>query len=164
MHGRYSNKQTFLISKFRHDRNRIIGLLFYDSNYIKGWLYQKGSQNSFIYRDCSKFHVNKFRRALKESLTEVSRDDKEFSEIHGRFKMVLNEHAPIKKKCIQANDGAFMTKPFERQFIPAIIIAIDTIRAEAKKTGMLLKNNAISVLKFCGRLNLTIKRDWISNV
>ena len=26
------------ISKFRHDRNRIIALSFYDSNNIKGWL------------------------------------------------------------------------------------------------------------------------------
>ena len=62
------------------------------------------------YFDYSKCDVNNFRRALKECLTEVNRDDKEFSEFHGRVKMVLNEHAPIKKKYISANDGPLMTK------------------------------------------------------
>ena len=97
MYRPYSNKQTFFISKFRHDRSRIIGLSFYDSNYIKEWLYQKGSQR-VSYRDYSKFDVNNFRRALKEILTEVNRDDKEFSEFHGKVQMVLNEHAPLKKR------------------------------------------------------------------
>ena len=48
-------------------------------------------------------------------------------------------------------------KPFERQYIPVLIFAIDTIRAEAKKTGTLERNDAISVLRFCDRLNLTRK-------
>ena len=57
---------------------------------FKGWLYQKGSQNGFSYRDYSKCDVNSFRLTLRESLTEVNRDDQGFSEFRGRVKVVLN--------------------------------------------------------------------------
>ena len=68
---------------------------------------------------------------------------------------MLNEHAPIKKKHVRANDGPFMTKAFEKQYILVLTSAIDTIRIKVKKTGMLLRNNAIDVLQCCARLNLT---------
>ena len=37
-----------------------------------------------------------------------------FSEFNERVETVLNEHAPIKKKCIRANDGPFMTKALRK--------------------------------------------------
>ena len=55
-----------------------------------------------------------FRRALKESLNEVNTYDTNFSEFNNRVETVLNEHAPIKKKYIRANDGPFMTKALQK--------------------------------------------------
>ena len=45
-----------------------------------------------------------------ESLNEMNNNDANFSEFNDRVETVLNEHAPIKKKYIRANDGPFMTK------------------------------------------------------
>ena len=51
-----------------------------------------------------------------------------------------------------------MTKALRKQYIIVLAFAIDTISAEVRKTGMLLRNNAISALNFCAMLNLTITR------
>ena len=44
----------------------------------------------------------------------MNREDVGFSEFNDRIEMVLNEHAPIKKKYVRANDGPFMTKALRK--------------------------------------------------
>ena len=80
---------------------------------LKGGFIKRGPK-IVIYRDYSKFHVNDFRRALKDSLNEVNGNDTDFSKFNGRVETVLNEHAPIKKKYVRANDGPFMTKALRK--------------------------------------------------
>ena len=108
-----SNKPAFFISKFRYNRNRIIGLSFYDCYYIKGWFYERGPR-IVLYRDYSKFDKNNFRQALKDCLHWVNREDVGFSEFNDRIETALNVHAPIKKKYVRANDGPFMTKALRK--------------------------------------------------
>ena len=49
-----------------------------------------------------------------DCLHEVNREDVGFSEFNDRIETVLNEHAPIKKKYVRANDGPFMTKALRK--------------------------------------------------
>ena len=67
-----------------------------------------------LYRYHSKFEVINFRQALKDSLNEMDGNDTQFSEFNGRAETVLNEHAPIKKKYVRADDGPFMTKALRK--------------------------------------------------
>ena len=78
---------------------------------LKGGFVKRGPK-IIIYRVYKKFDGNTFRRALKESLHEMGTTN--FSEFNNRVETVLNEHAPIKKKCIRANDGPFMTKALRK--------------------------------------------------
>ena len=66
------------------------------------------------YRDYKKFDVNAFRRSLKDSLSEMDTRVTNFSEFNERVETVLNEHAPIEKKCSRANDGSLMTKALRK--------------------------------------------------
>ena len=78
---------------------------------LKGGFVKRGPK-IIIYRHYKKFDENSFRRALKESLNEM--DTTNFSEFNNRVETVLNEHAPMKKKCIRANDDPFMTKALRK--------------------------------------------------
>ena len=78
---------------------------------LKGGFVKRGPK-IIIYRHNKKFDENSFRRALKESLNEM--DTTNFSEFNNRVETVLNEHAPMKKKCIRANDDPFMTKALRK--------------------------------------------------
>ena len=80
---------------------------------LKGGFIKRGPK-IILYRDYSKFEVNNFRQALKDSLNEMDGNDTEFSEFNRRVETVLNEHAPIKKKYVGANDGPFMTKALRK--------------------------------------------------
>ena len=52
--------------------------------------------------------------ALGDFNLEVEHGETNFSEFNNRVETVLNEHAPMKKKCIRANDGPFMTKALRK--------------------------------------------------
>ena len=73
---------------------------------LKGGFIKRGPK-IILYRDYSKFEVNNFRQARKDSLNEMDGNDTEFSEFNRRVETMLNEHAPIKKKYVRANDGPF---------------------------------------------------------
>ena len=80
---------------------------------LKGGFVKRGPK-IIIYRDYKKFDVNTFRHDLEDSLSEMNTRVINFSEFNERVETVLNEHAPIKKKCIRANDGPFMTKALRK--------------------------------------------------
>ena len=80
---------------------------------LKGGFIKRGAK-IILYRDYSKFEVNNFRQALKDSLNEMDGNDTEISEFDRRVETVLNEHTPIKKKYVRANDGPFMTKALRK--------------------------------------------------
>ena len=101
---------------------------------LKGGFIKRGLK-IVMYRDCSQFDVNDFRRALKGSLDEMDSSDIAFSEFNGRVETVLNEHAPLKKR---NNDGPFMRKALRKAInIPVQTFVIYILRTEAKKTRML---------------------------
>ena len=80
---------------------------------LKGGFMKRGPR-IVLHRGYSKFDKNNFRQALKDCLHEVNREDVGFSEFNDRIETVLNEHMPIKKKYVRANDGSFMIKALRK--------------------------------------------------
>ena len=62
------------------------------------------------YRDYSKFDPVKFRSDLREELCKCYRDGATYD----HFNATVDKHAPLKKKSVRANDGAFMTKALRK--------------------------------------------------
>ena len=88
---------------------------------LKGGFVKRGPK-IIMYRDYKKFDVNTFRLAFKESLNEINTRGTNFSEFNERVETMLNEHAPIKKKYIRANDVPFMTKALRKAIYTRTIL------------------------------------------
>ena len=68
-------------------------------------------------RDYSKFSYIEFRNALARNLAAQSTELMTYSSFESVVMQVLNDHAPLKKKYIRANDGPFMTKELRKAFM-----------------------------------------------
>ena len=80
----------------------------------------KRGLRTLIYRDFRRFDQNCFRQTPWNDLQEMhvnGNDTANFSEFILRTETVLNEHAPIKKKIVRANDGPFMTKTLRKEIM-----------------------------------------------
>ena len=63
------------------------------------------------YRDYKRFNINNFECHLKNSITNNGNQYARFEKV---FLKVLDEHAPIKKKTVRANDKPYMTKTLRK--------------------------------------------------
>ena len=66
------------------------------------------------YRDYSKFDPLRFKEDLREQLGKNSSCREKFEVFNAIVSSVLDNHAPIKKKSVRANDGPFMTKTLRK--------------------------------------------------
>ena len=75
---------------------------------LKGGFLKRGPR-IIEYRDYSKYNTLDFRRDINDTINKLS-SKMNFDSMNTAMVKVLDQHAPIKKKYIRANDGKFMTK------------------------------------------------------
>ena len=80
---------------------------------LKGGFVKKGPKTVY-YRDFSKYDNKAFERDLQENLSNRDRSKFEYGAFDKIVDNVLNDHAPLKKKTVRANDSPFMTKPLRK--------------------------------------------------
>ena len=69
------------------------------------------------YRDHSKFDPIKFRSDLRSNLAKSSEAYSEYENFNYVVEGVLNNHVPLKKKYLRANDAPFMTKTLRKAIL-----------------------------------------------
>ena len=62
------------------------------------------------YRNYKNFNEIAFRNDLREELQRIEPSDLNYSSFETTCDKVLDKHAPVKKKYVQANDKPFMTR------------------------------------------------------
>ena len=74
--------------------------------------FPKAKPKIIYYRDYKHFDLYKFRSDLREKLNQVA--EKDYFHFELTFLRVLEEHAPMKKKVLRANDKPYMTKALRK--------------------------------------------------
>ena len=81
---------------------------------LKGGHIKRGPK-IISYRDYSRFGAVDFRTHLIHMLSSELGGNEDYGAFKAVVMAVLNEHAPVKKKYIRANDGPFMTKALRKE-------------------------------------------------
>ena len=75
--------------------------------------YQKGPR-IVTYRDYNRFDNLTFREKVAEEFNSNPLTMQDFSSFNSIIKCILDKEAPLKKKCLTANDGPFMTRELRK--------------------------------------------------
>ena len=76
--------------------------------------YVKADPIQINYGNYTKFNPILFQEELRDCLYQDADSMKTFSNFQETLCMLLNKHAPLKKKYLRANDSSFMTKPLQK--------------------------------------------------
>ena len=68
-------------------------------------------------RNYKTFNKQSFRIELDKELAKIDLNNSELAKFHNEFLSVLNKHAPIKYKYIQANNCSYMTKSLRKEIM-----------------------------------------------
>ena len=81
-------------------------------------MFYKKQKPKFIQcRNCKTFNEQLFRIELEKELAKIDLNNAELAELHNEFLSVVNKHAPIKYKYIQANNSSYMTKSLRKEIM-----------------------------------------------
>ena len=72
--------------------------------------YKKQKPKIFYYRNYKTFNANLFKEELNNDLLSIDINNAELVESTNTVLSILDKHAPKKRKCIRANNFAFLTK------------------------------------------------------
>ena len=81
---------------------------------LKGGFGKKGPKIN-TYGDVSRFSTIDFRNHLFYMISHELSENGDYGAFEAVVMAVLNEHAPIKRKYVRANDGPFMTKALRKE-------------------------------------------------
>ena len=70
--------------------------------------FQKQTPKTFYYRNYKRFNNENFRNDLLQELAKRDYQNIECIDFEEIFMMILNKHAPLKKRYIRANNSPFM--------------------------------------------------------
>ena len=77
--------------------------------------YVKRGPRIITYRDYGRFSAIEFRNHLFYNISHELSENEDYGTFEAVIMSVLNEHAPVKQKCICANDGPFMMKALRKE-------------------------------------------------
>ena len=81
---------------------------------LKGGFVKRGPK-IVTYRDYSKFDAVDFKENLLHMISSELSEIEDYGAFEAGVMRALNEHAPVKRKSIRANDGPFMTKALRKE-------------------------------------------------
>ena len=121
----------------------------------------KAKQKEVFYRDCKKFSDIDFRLDLKNTIN-ANREfsTSHFSHFQEMFLVVLDRHAPIKKKFLRANEVPYMTKALKK----AIMTRSRLENRYYKSKSMIDKINYKRQKKYCMRLYKRERKTYYNNL
>ena len=106
---------------------------------LKGGYVKRGPK-IITYRDYNRFSTIDFRNHLFYMIAHELSENGDYGAFEAVVMAVLNEHAPVKRKYIRANDGPFMTKALRKKICIELSFVIDTTIIELRKTAKHIKS------------------------
>ena len=79
--------------------------------------FQKQSPTTIRYRDYKNFDLECFRGELLDSLNTFNGQEMSYEFFEENFLRLLKKHAPLKEKCVRANNAPFMNKTLSKAFM-----------------------------------------------
>ena len=114
-------------------------------------MFYKKQKPKFIQcRNCKTFNEQLFRIELEKELAKIDLNNAELAELHNEFLSVLNKHAPIKNKYIQANNSNYMTKSSRKEIMLCSILRnkfLKTKKEESKQLYNKERNLCVTLLR-----------------
>ena len=114
-------------------------------------MFYKKQKPKFIQcRNCKTFNEQLFRIELEKELAKIDLNNAELAELHNEFLSVLNKHAPIKNKYIQANKSNYMTKSSRKEIMLCSILRnkfLKTKKEESKQLYNKERNLCVTLLR-----------------
>ena len=133
---------------------------------LKGGFVKKGPKTVY-YRDFSKYDYKAFKHDLQENLSKGNRSKLEYGAFNKIVDDVLNDHAPLKRKTVRANDSPFMTKSLRKAIMTRTRLRnrYNKVRSDEKwKAFKKQCNKCVKLLRkaknnYYGNLNLKLLTD-----
>ena len=117
-----SSIDVILTNRFRSFQNSVVietGLSDYHKMTITvlKTFFQKQVPTTIRYRDYKKFDLEIFRKELVDSLNNFNGRVMSYDIFEELLVQLLNRHAPLKEKCVRANNASFMNKTLSKAFM-----------------------------------------------
>ena len=151
---------TNSVNSFQHTKTICSGLSDFHKMVITvlKTTFQKSKPREIIYRNYSKINEEIFRDDLISSLTMKNKlDSVEFEE---RVLCVLNNHAPLKKKVVRANQMPYMTKKLRKAIMKRSALEKRYYKSKSLKDKEAFKKQR----NYCNRLYKREKRNYFNNL
>ena len=127
---------------------------------LKGGFVKRGPK-LINYRDYRNFRIDNFRNDVCIELSKhIPVDSMSYDTFDTVVKQVLNEHAPIKKKYVRANDGPFVTKAFRKAVMLRTKLRNKYNKERTKETERAFKKQR----NRCVKLLRETKRNYYQNL
>ena len=127
---------------------------------LKGGFVKRGPK-LINYRDYRNFRIDNFRNDVCIELSKhIPVDSMSYDTFDSVVKQVLNEHAPIKKKYVRANDGPFVTKAFRKAVMLRTKLRNKYNKERTKETERAFKKQR----NRCVKLLRETKRNYYQNL
>ena len=133
---------------------------------LMGGFVTKGPKTVY-YRDFSKYDNKAFKRDLKEHLSKIDISKFDYGAFDKIVDNVLNDHVPLKKKTVWANDSPFMTKSLRKAILTRSRLRnrYNKLRSDENwKAFKKQRNTCVKLLReaktsYYGNLNLKLSTD-----
>ena len=135
-----TNQKTFKLSKrletILSDHYKLISTIMKSGGF-------KDSPRKKVYRSYKYFDIDLFKIALQEELIHLENDA--YSAFSSAFRVLLNEHAPLKTKILRYNNKTFITKELSKEIMRRSKKKNLIKKTKIKKIGTNIKFNVITV-------------------
>ncbi len=112
------------------------------------------------YRDYKNYNSSSFNKELRYKLNSDPTSSTDYNTFQTILCQVLDKHAPVKKKCLRANNSPFMTKQLRKM-----------IMNRSRYKNMYFKNKTVEnwekfrrLRNDCVKLTNKVKKDYFSNL
>ena len=136
--------------------------------------FRKKPPKVIMYRDYKRYSHSDFHNELNTLLTGIDLNLTSNDSFVSSFMEIFNRHAPIKKKCVRANDQPFITKELRKEHMKRSRLRNTYLKEKTEKSLNAYKrqrNKCVSLLKsaknnYFGKLNPSAicdnKKFWIT--
>ena len=114
--------------------------------------YKKSQTKIVNYRSYKYFNNESFREELIKIEANRNNCDESFKNFTSSCSVILNKHAPQKKKYVRGNQSPFMNKTFSRAIMQISKLRTFSLKREPRKTEIIMLSRGIYVLHFCEKV------------
>ena len=149
----YSFHHTAVVATGISDFHKIILTIFRTT-------FTKRKPKEILYRDYKNLNVSSFNDDLQRELNKFSNNIISFENFETTFLKILNNHAPMKKKFVQANEVPYMTKKLKKAIYKRSRLNNKYCRDKTVQSEKEYKQHR----NFCSRLYKKERRNYYINL